>query len=95
MKGKRKPGPAAVDAMFAKSVLISPAPPPLVLEYDAADPLARAIAERVAVNAADVGLRLQAVQAGPPSQAAGKLRLARVRLGSIRPRDALGALAAS
>ncbi len=35
------------------------APPPLTLAYDPADPLARAIAERVALNAREIGVTLQ------------------------------------
>ncbi len=35
------------------------APPPLTLAYDSADPLARSIAERVALNAREIGVTLQ------------------------------------
>ncbi len=89
--------PAAADVDRARKLIAesSPAPAPLVLEYDAADPLARAVAERVALDTSQVGLKLQAVTAGPASQAAGKLRLARVRLGSVNPRAALSLLAAT
>jgi len=89
--------PAAADVDRARKLIaeISPAPAPLVLEYDAADPLARAVAERVALDTSQVGLKLQAVAAGPASQAAGKLRLMRVRLAGLNPRVALSALAST
>jgi len=89
--------PAAADVDRARKLIAksSPAPAPLVLEYDAADPLARAVAERVALDTSQVGLKLQAVTAGPASQAAGKLRLMRVRLADLNPRVALSLLAAT
>ena len=89
--------PAAADVDRARKLIAesSPAPAPQVLEYDAADPLARAVAERVALDTSQVGLKLQAVTAGPASQAAGKLRLMRVRLAGLNPRVALSALAST
>ena len=41
------------------------APPPLILAYDPADPLARAIAERVALNAREIGVTLQVKPRNP------------------------------
>ncbi|MCI0628457.1 MAG: ABC transporter substrate-binding protein [Acidobacteria bacterium] len=86
--------PSAVETERARTLLklMNPAPPPLVLEYDGTDLLARAIAERVSLDASQVGLKLRAVQAGPALQAAGKLRLLRVRLESLIPNVALSTI---
>jgi len=89
------PAAAYVDRARKLIAESSLAPAPLVLEYDAADPLARAVAERVALDTSQVGLKLQAVTAGPASQAAGKLRLMRVRLADLNPRVALSSLAST
>jgi peptide/nickel transport system substrate-binding protein len=62
----------------------------LALGYDASDPLARAIAERIAVNAREAGIMLQVSPAPAPSD----MRLVRIRLGSLHPAAALGDLAA-
>jgi ABC-type transport system substrate-binding protein len=62
---------------------------PLTLAYDATDPVLRAIAERVALDAREAGLRVQAsAQAAHPD-----LRLVRVALHSADPADALRHLA--
>jgi hypothetical protein len=58
--------------------------PAWTLGYEGADPLARVIAERVALNAQDAGLTLQPVSAGTPD-----LRLVRVPLASLDARVAL------
>jgi peptide/nickel transport system substrate-binding protein len=50
------------------------------LAYDSSDPLARLLAERIALNAKDVGLSLQ-----PTSAMAADLRLARIPLASTDP----------
>ena len=86
---------AAADVDRARKLIaeISPAPVPLVLEYDAADSIARTVAERVALDASQVGLKLQVAAAVPGSPAGGRLRLVRARLGSLRPRDLLADLA--
>ena len=55
------------------------------LGYDSGDPLARLLAERIALNARDVGLTLQ------PTPAGGDLRLVRVALASSDPGTALDA----
>ena len=60
------------------------------LGYDASDPLARVIAERVALNAGDAGLRLQAT-----ASATSDIRLVRITLASLNPRIALAAVAAA
>ncbi len=60
------------------------------LAYDAADSLARILAERVALNARDAGLTLQ-----PTAAASGDIRLMRLAPRSLDPRVALGELALS
>jgi ABC-type transport system substrate-binding protein len=55
------------------------------LGYDGGDPLARLLAERIALNAKDAGLTLQ------PTPAGGDLRLLRIPLASSDPRTALDA----
>ena len=52
---------------------------PLMLSYSSADPLAKAIAERVAVNARDAGISIQVSPLAPNPH----LRLARVRIESL------------
>ena len=54
------------------------------LAYDADDPLARLIAERIALNAQDAGIRLQITTSGIAD-----LRLTRFGLASVNPRIAL------
>jgi len=64
--------------------------PLMMLAYDAADPLARSIAERVAVNAREAGITLQVIAetaANRSPNADG--RIVRVRPGSANPRAAL------
>ena len=56
------------------------------LGYDSGDPLARLLAERIALNAKDAGLTLQ------PTPGGGDLRLARIPLVSSDPRTALDSL---
>ncbi len=65
---------------------------PLTLVYDAADPLARLVAERVAVNANDAGATLKTV---PSTQniAVPDIELVRLRLPSTDPAVALSELA--
>lgn len=55
------------------------------LGYDSGDPLARLLAERIALNAKDAGLTLQ------PTAGGGDLRLVRIALASSDPRTALDA----
>lgn len=67
----------------------------LTLAYDASDPLAKAVAERVAVNARDAGVTVQASGENTvPRQPAADLRLVRITLASPQPAVALAALAA-
>jgi ABC-type transport system substrate-binding protein len=70
---------------------IAPSTAPLTLGYDSADPLARSIAERIAVNAREAGIRPQVSPQAPKPD----LRLVRVRIRSVEPADALAGLASS
>jgi len=67
---------------------------PLALAYDPGDPVARAIAERIAVNAREAGIAVQAVasDAGPRRAEA---VLVRMRIGAAEPRAALASLSAA
>jgi hypothetical protein len=62
---------------------------PLGLGYDAADPLARAVAERIAVNARDAGLQFVPGAARPDA------RLVRLPIGALGPQAALTGLASA
>jgi peptide/nickel transport system substrate-binding protein len=62
----------------------------LPLSYDLGDPLARILADRIAVNARDAGITLQVT-----NQPRAELRLARVRLDSLDGALALSELAAT
>jgi ABC-type transport system substrate-binding protein len=76
-------------ASFAKSgIRITPAR--ITLGYNAADPLARPIAERIALNAREAGVVVQVAPSG-----AADVRLARVPLRSRDPEQALAAYAAA
>ena len=61
----------------------------MTLAYDAADPIARVIAERVLLNARDAGITLQLTSANSD------LRLVRMNLASSDPHVALNELAQS
>ena len=64
---------------------------PLTLGYDGGDPPARSIAERIAVNAREAGIRVQvSAQAAKPD-----VRLVRARVRSVEPGAALAGLASS
>jgi hypothetical protein len=65
-----------------------PQAPAWTLGYDADDPVARVIAERIALNARDAGLRLQ-----PANSATADVRLVRIPLASLDPSVALSDLA--
>jgi len=58
------------------------------LSYDASDPLAHLVAERILLNARDAGITLQLVNSGTPD-----LRLIRISLSSLCPQVALAELA--
>jgi len=84
---------AAPDVERARQLLTEVRPAPLVLEYDAPDLVARSVAERVALDASQVGLKLQVVGTVPTSSGGRRLRLARLRLAFPRPRGLLAAVA--
>jgi peptide/nickel transport system substrate-binding protein len=67
-----------------------PRAPAQTLGYDAADTLARVIAERIALNARDAGITLQTTTSGTSD-----IRLVRLPLASLNPRVALLTVAAS
>ena len=67
-----------------------PRAPAQTLGYDAPDPLARVIAERIALNARDAGITLQTTTSGTSD-----IRLVRLPLASLNPRVALLTVAAS
>ncbi len=62
----------------------------VTLAYDPADPLARLIAERIALNVREAGVVLQVAPGGKAD-----VRLARVRLSSLDPAQALADIAAA
>jgi ABC-type transport system substrate-binding protein len=62
----------------------------ITLGYDAADPLARPIAERIALNAREAGVIVQVAPGGAPDA-----RLTRLPLRSLDPEQALAAYAAA
>jgi len=63
-------------------------PPAWTLGYDSSDPISRVIAERILLNARDVGITLQLSTSGPTD-----LRLVRIALASEEPQVALMELA--
>ncbi len=82
----------AADAAGAKDLWAQiTGSPKIVLGYDSGDSLAQMIAERIAVNARDAGIVLSAepIAKGSPSPPNYDVRLARLRMTSSRPRDAL------
>jgi ABC-type transport system substrate-binding protein len=91
----------SADAVHAKelSAQIVPAPK-IVLGYDFGDSLEQAVAERIAVNAREAGIRLTAQAVRPAVENAADARLVRLHMQSTRPAlaledfmDALGAMA--
>jgi hypothetical protein len=66
--------------------------PTLTVGYDGADPLLRAIAERIAVNASEAALQVRAV-AGSNAGARPTIALVRLRISSRDPRTSLEDLA--
>jgi hypothetical protein len=66
-----------------------PQAPAWTLGYDASDPLARVVTERISLNASDAGLRLQVV-----ISATADVRLVRIPLASRDAREALTSLTA-
>lgn len=63
----------------------------VTLGYDSADPLARPIAERIALNAREAGVVVQVVAPGGPPD----MRLVRLPLRSLDPEQALAAYASA
>jgi ABC-type transport system substrate-binding protein len=87
---------AAPDLERARALRAQvPAASPLALVYDATDAEARAVAERVAVNAREVGILVQVSAHAPGSAVTPDVRLVRLRLGLTGPRPALAALLAA
>jgi ABC-type transport system substrate-binding protein len=77
-----------------------PGPEPLKMFYDSGDPVARAVAERIVVNAREAGIAMQvsgqAAGGRPASEAtSGDARLVRLRVSFGEPRVVLTELAAS
>ncbi len=88
--------PTAVDLSRARQIRGEVHTVPVwTLGYDAADPLARVIAERIALNAGDAGLTLQPVAIQSKSSAPADVRLVRMPLSSLDARVALSELASS
>jgi ABC-type transport system substrate-binding protein len=82
--------PAAIDLALARQVRGDiPHTTSWTLLYDSTDPMARVIAERIALNARDAGLGIQIASASVAD-----LRLVRIPLISLDPQIALGELAA-
>jgi ABC-type transport system substrate-binding protein len=82
--------PASIDLALARQVRSEiPHTTAWTLGYDAVDPTARVIAERIALNARDAGLGIQITSANGPD-----LRLVRVPLISLDAQIALSDLAA-
>jgi peptide/nickel transport system substrate-binding protein len=82
--------PAAIDLALARQVRGEiPHTTSWTLGYDSTDPMARVIAERVALNARDAGLGIQITSARVAD-----LRLVHIPLISLDPQIALGELAA-
>ncbi|MBV9610218.1 MAG: hypothetical protein JO187_11730, partial [Acidobacteria bacterium] len=88
--------PVAVDLPRARQLVteVSTKPVTLTLAYDWSDPLARAVAERIAVNAHDAGLNVQAYGENLGARSANAdARIVRVPLMSNDPAAALAGLA--
>jgi peptide/nickel transport system substrate-binding protein len=83
--------PAARDIERARQLAVESVKPGtrFSLVYDPADPLARPIVDRIALNAREAGIGIQAVPG-----VRGDLRLIRYRLRSLDPAEALGEIAA-
>ncbi len=90
--------PTAADAAGAKAIWSQIAGSPrITLGYDSGDSLMQSIAERVAVNARDAGIALsaEATPAGQPGAmpvASFDVRIVRLSIKSVRPRDSLAAI---
>lgn len=88
--------PAAVDLQRARQDLGEARPSPArTLGYDASDPLARVIAERIGLNVSDAGITLQPLTLPTASAAVADIRLVRMLLPSLDARVALTEMAAN
>jgi peptide/nickel transport system substrate-binding protein len=88
--------PTAPDPARAKELRSQiPHSPPLALGYDSGDPLAEAIAERIAVNARDAGISMTA-QSTRNAQTEGRVdaRIVRLPMTSSAPQPALASFLA-
>jgi peptide/nickel transport system substrate-binding protein len=79
---------ASTDLARARELVAAQKPGPIPLGYPASDPLARAVADRIAVNARDAGLIVQ------PTPSATPAHMIRMRIESLDPARALQELAA-
>jgi peptide/nickel transport system substrate-binding protein len=88
--------PDAVDLQRARQDLGEERPAPVqTLGYDASDPLARVIAERIALNVSDAGITLQPLMLPNASSAAADIRLVRMPLPSLDARVVLSEMASN
>ena len=86
--------PTATDTAGAKEMWSQiPGSPRMALGYDSGGSLEQAIAERIVVNARDAGITLSAE--ATTTAANDDVRLVRLRMKSVRPRDALSGIVAA
>ena len=86
--------PVAVDLQRAREDLAEARPAPArTLGYDASDPLARVIAERIVLNVSDAGIALQPLMLATASSAVADIRLVRMPLPSLDAGVALAQMA--
>ncbi len=83
--------PLQPDVQRARQLRTEARTSSLTLNYDFADPVARSIAERIALNARETGLTVQTVSENLSARSTGDARLMRVRVGSPEPALALAA----
>jgi peptide/nickel transport system substrate-binding protein len=84
--------PTQQNAERARQLRNEVRPYSMTLNYDFADPLARSIAERIALNAQEVGLSLRPVSENLSQRTTADAKLVRVRLRSADPATALATL---
>jgi ABC-type transport system substrate-binding protein len=81
--------PSKVDLKKARQLASKPGQPPIIsLAYDAFDPFARSVAERIAVNAREAGITVNV--SGKPGNS--DLRLIRLPIRALNPESALAGL---
>ena len=88
MTGYSAAFPTQVNAQHAKALLAESREPALTLGYDARDPQAQLIAERIALNAREAGITVQVSLSGPDD-----LRLERIAVPTPDPALALREIA--